>query len=91
MAVQLISYDLKKPGQAYRDLHEAIKAHGGWWHCIESVWLVVTDLTSAQVRTRLTPHLDANDRLLVAEVGSDWATWGLSDECVTWLRNHIGR
>ena len=89
MAVQLITYDLRKPGQDYARLFAAIEALGAWWHCLESVWLVRTSLTSAQVRDTLRPYLDANDSLLVAGLNGNWATLGLGGDCTDWLHANV--
>jgi hypothetical protein len=89
LAVQIISYDLRKPGQDYTGLFDGIKALGSWWHCLESVWLVNTPLAGAQVRDALRGHLDANDSLMVAALGGNWATLGLSGNCTDWLRAHL--
>jgi hypothetical protein len=89
MAVQSISYDLRRPGQDYSGLFDAIKALGSWWHCLESVWLVDTSLTGTQVRDALRSYLDANDSLMVASLRGNWATLGLPGNCTDWLREHI--
>jgi hypothetical protein len=89
MAVQIISYDLRQPGQDYTGLFDAIKALGSWWHCLESVWLVDTSLAGQQVRDALRAHIDANDSLMVATLGGNWATLGLSGKCTGWLREHL--
>lgn len=89
MANQLVSYDLTKPGREYERLYEAIKELGNWWHCVESVWIVVTPLSSAQVRDRLRQHIDANDKLAVFKLEADWATLGLDRNCNDWLRTNL--
>jgi len=90
MAKQLITYDLVQPGRDYTELFEAIKSLGGTpWHCLESVWIVVTDLTSKQVRDQLEPHIDGNDKLAVFSLAGGWATAGLPAKCNIWLRNNM--
>jgi len=89
MSVQSINYDLRRPGQDYPGLFDAIKALGPWWHCLDSCWLIDTSLSSSQVRDTLQNHMDANDCLLVAELKGDWASYGLSRECTDWLRAHL--
>jgi hypothetical protein len=91
LAVQLISYDLRRPGRDYAGLFDAIKELGLWWHCLESVWLVKTSLTSGEIRDMLRPHLHANDALLVAALSGSWATLGLSGDCNDWLRDNLAR
>jgi hypothetical protein len=89
MSVQLITYDLRRPGQDYSGLHSAIRTLGAWWHCVESVWVVKTPLGSAQVLDRLRSHIDANDSLVVTALGGDWATIGLTDDCANWFRTNL--
>jgi len=89
MAAQLISYDLRKPGRDYATLFAAIKQLGPWWHCLESIWIVKTALSTVQVRDALTPHVDGNDDLIVLSLQGGWATYGLSQECNDWLRNNL--
>lgn len=88
MAKQLISYDLTKPGRNYDELYKAIEALGTCWHCLESVWIVVTDLTTAQVRDQLKPHIDGNDKLAVLKLEGSWATLGLDQDCNNWFRKN---
>ncbi|WP_407353295.1 hypothetical protein [Luteimonas sp. R10] len=89
MAVQLISYDLRKPGRNYDDVYEAIKKIGTWWHCLESVWLVKTNSSSGDIRNHLKQFIDKNDDLVVFGLNGNWATYGLSDDCNNWLRNNL--
>jgi hypothetical protein len=89
MTVQLISYDLRVPNGDYTGLFEELKALGKSWHCLESVWLVQTGFSCKQIRDRLSRHLRANDKLLVAPMAGGWSTWGLSDECNKWLQDNL--
>lgn len=68
MSMQLITYDLNRPGQNYPNLWDAIKRLGTHWHPLESVWFVETGLTSMQIRDALRPHIDTNDKLFVSRV-----------------------
>jgi hypothetical protein len=89
LSVQLISYGLRRPGQDYAELFDAIKALGPSWHCLESVWLVRTSMESGQVRDALKLHVDTNDSLLVMVLGRNWATAGLPKNCTDWLRQFV--
>ena len=89
MACQIISYDLRKPGRNYDGLFDVIKSLGDWWHCLESVWIVHTSLTSGQIRDRVASSLDANDKLLVAKLQGDWASRGLDQKCNNWLTGNL--
>ncbi len=89
MTTYLITYDLNRPGQNYNELFEAIKAVGTWWHCLDSTWIVKSNLTAVQVRDSLSPKIDNNDSLLVVALSGAGAWTGFSDECSTWLKNNL--
>lgn len=89
MVAQLITYDLRQPGRDYTSLFTEIQSLGNWWHCLESVWIVKTNLSSAQVRDRLARCLDSNDKLLVVKLAGDWATRGLDKDCNDWLQSNL--
>lgn len=87
----LITYDLKKPGQNYSELYEAIKSLGDWQHPLESSWLVrVNDKIRAQdIYNRLRPKIDDNDRIFITEIPSENNRQGwLSKTFWTWLNNN---
>lgn len=88
MAVYLITYDLKKPGQNYGNLYEEIKSLGDWAHYLESVWFVDTSFTSTQIRERLLPHIDQNDNLFICRVVRDYDGWA-HKELWKWLSERV--
>lgn len=85
MAVYMVGYDLRKPGQDYTDLIEAIKEYRTWWHHLDSTWIIVTDDTAADVRDNLAQHIDSNDELLVASIGAPAAWIGFAQNGSDWL------
>jgi len=90
MSTFLIGYDLDKPGQHYARLEAEIKSLGGWWHNLDSTWLVVSGLSYTQVRDRLRDALDANDKLLVIDVSGDSAAWsGFSEAAGQWIKSNL--
>lgn len=68
MNVYLISYDLRKPGQNYTPLYDAIKAYGDWQHPMESLWAVYAGGDADSISDNLRKHLDDNDCLFVARL-----------------------
>lgn len=82
--IYAINYDLKKQGQDYKGLYEAIKSCGAWWHFLDSCWLVDTNLVGQAIFTRLRNHIDANDSLLVIRVKKDYTGW-LPQEAWDWI------
>ena len=90
MATILIGYDLNKTGQDYKDLIDAIEAtFGTRWHCLDSTWIVKSELTPETIANRLKVHIDSNDELLVIKVTREAAWVGFNDECSTWLKNNL--
>lgn len=93
MKVYLISYDLGIPETSadYQRVIAYIKSYGTWAKPLYSVWFVVTDKTSTQVRDELTQLVDNNDKLLVIEVTNTggWATWKLSREVTDWMQGKL--
>jgi hypothetical protein len=78
-------------GETYDELINAIKGVGtGWWHCLDSTWLVISNKTSAQVRDELWQHMKSDDQLLVVAYAPQNSAWvGFSKECGEWLKRHM--
>lgn len=85
-----IQYDLNRPGQNYADLHAAIKSCGAWWHYLDSSWLVDTTLTASGIWTRLSPHIDKNDNMLIIGVTRDFAGW-LPQDAWSWINQRTSK
>jgi hypothetical protein len=74
MSAYLVSYDLDQPGKDYTGVIAAIQRLGGV-KVLYSEWVIPTvPLTTRQVFDKLAPFIDANDRVLIIELGAD-ATW----------------
>jgi hypothetical protein len=84
--IYAVNYDLKKPGQNYNGLHEAIKRCGAWWHYLESTWLLDTSLSAQGVWDQLAPFADGNDRVLVIAVTRDYQGW-LPADAWEWINS----
>ena len=90
MTTYMIGYDLNKAGKNYGDLIDEIKEiANGYWHHLDSTWLVNTNLNAGQIRDRLKKHLDSDDELLVIAVANNWATYGVSDSGNKWLHKNL--
>jgi len=71
MTTYVISYDLvKAKSKDYTELFDAIKTLGKWAKVVESTWIVVSDMSSVEIRDALTKHMDASDRIIVVQSGS---------------------
>jgi hypothetical protein len=83
-----INYDLKAPGRDYSGLYEEIKKSLGWWHYLESTWIIVTSETPDQIWNRLEPHIDKNDYLLIIEVRDNVQGW-LPKDAWGWIYENV--
>jgi len=82
--VYIITYDLNKPGKDYSSLYKNIKEIGGWWHFLDSTWLVRTSLGANQIWNRLKPVVDDNDRVFVCKLSGDFSGW-LPQNAWNWI------
>lgn len=89
MKTYLIGYDLMKQWQDYDVLIEEIKKIGNWWHSLDSTWIIKTNLNSIQIRDRLIPKIDNNDKLLVVRLKEEAAWIGFKKECSDCLKNNL--
>ena len=86
----LVTYDLKRPGQNYSDLYDAIKSEGDWQHPLESIWAVKTG-TSVSARTlykRLRSYIDEKDSLFIVEITDQDRQGWLDKPFWTWLKEN---
>lgn len=91
--VYIVSYDLRLPETRldYQRLIQHIKSSYSFWaKPLKSVWLIRTEKGIAEVRDELRGFLDSNDQLVILDVtGADWATYGITAEVTTWMRQNI--
>lgn len=87
----LISYDLNKPGQDYKELYQAIKeaSTGVWWHHLDSTWIIKSNYSSADnVFEKLQPYIDKNDLCIVIEIKNNKQGW-LTENAWKYLNENI--
>jgi hypothetical protein len=68
MARYLVTYDLCAPGRNYDELIKEINTFPAA-KITESSWAIISQLNVKQIAARLTFHMDASDRLFVADLG----------------------
>lgn len=81
MPVYMIGYDLNpsEKRKVWRpDLYTALEAIGssGYWDCLDSTWLIITEKTATQIKDVLKQYLKDGDRLLVMRCGEGAACMG---------------
>jgi len=76
MALYLISYDLigKKTINDYETLLNELRRLGAR-EILYSQWVLRTESTPATIRDHLRRFMHSDDRLLVTEINSNWASY----------------
>ena len=86
----MIGYDLNKTGKDYKGLIDKIKGtFSNWWHCLDSTWIVKSNMNATQIRDLLKPFIDGNDELLVAKLSGEAAWTGFDEACSDWLKKNL--
>lgn len=90
MKSYLIGYDLNKPGQDYETLFDAIKKQAnGYWHHLDSTWIIKSSSTAVAIRDALKAHIDDTDELLVVLLGGEAAWTGFNASGSNWLLTNL--
>jgi len=89
MALALVAYDLKRPGQDYPDLIKKLESYPRHWHMQQSVWLVTLSGSEYDLANELEGYLDENDKLFVTRVSSSAAWSGYSEKVSEWLHRNL--
>lgn len=86
MSVYAVTYDLKAPGQDYKELHAKLKSYT-YSKNLESFWLIDSQKSAADIRDELMELVDSNDILFVIEVKKHWASLKTPKNMVDWLKS----
>ena len=92
MAIKLVTYDLNKQGQDYKDLYREIKSIGPCINPLDSVWLIKTELTCLEIKKKLRSVMDTNDHIIVVPYANDKngeRSSNLKKEFVNWIQANI--
>jgi hypothetical protein len=86
----LISYDVDRTRQRYRQLVDVLRREPQCWHYLDTTWLVRTPVSAREMRDQLAPFVGAGDELLVLDVtGADHAHQGFSTKAGRWIDDHV--
>jgi len=59
-------------GENYDRLFAALEAMGsGYWDCLDSTWLIITEKTPGQIRDEIKQYLKDDDRLLACAMARE--------------------
>lgn len=86
----LIGYDLNKSGQNYSQLIQKIKElANGYWHHLDSTWIIKHSGPAADIRDALAPFIDSNDEILVVKLTREAAWKGFNTSGSEWIKAHL--
>lgn len=83
----LISYDLQKNAD-YTKLYEAIKTADGWWHYLESFWIISSSKTLDYWRDFLRNEINSGDRFIVIEISEGKTDGWLPQDAWDWIKKN---
>jgi hypothetical protein len=90
MAIYVVGYDIHpKVGETYGELVKTLESFGTYWHCLDSTWLIKSELSADQVRNKLWAHMRADDQLLVVTYSRPSAWNGFTGDCHSWLDKNL--
>ena len=90
MRAFLIALNLTGSPEEYERLTELLIEFGTWWHHIDNVFIIRTDLAALHIADRLRGVLRDEDQVLVVDIsGQSWAASGFPDDGSAWLRENL--
>ena len=85
----LITYDLKQPDRDYTTLYESIKQCSSvWWHYLESVWIIRTEMTANQCFDKIHPNMDNNDYIFIVDISHQTRQGWLPKDAWEWIKSN---
>jgi hypothetical protein len=84
----LVSYDLKIPGKDYEQLYSVLKSAPGWWHYLESTWILSTNESVQVWADRIRGAMDTNDNFIVVDITGRSRQGWLPKKAWEWLKNN---
>jgi hypothetical protein len=85
----IIGYELYMPFQHYKILFDKIESLGTCIHFLDSTWIVKSNLSSYQIRDFLYNFIDTNDKIFVAKITYDAASYGIDTNHINWLNTNL--
>lgn len=90
MRTYLITYDINKPNEQFRErVLKAVKNFPNWARLSESSYAVAYDGDASSAWDFIAQFMDTNDRLFVIRLGPDWKGYG-PKQVTEWLVNFLG-
>ena len=86
----LVSYDLKDGAPAdYQALYDEFATFDACIRCLDSSWLVKSELGSEEIRDRLRAKMGLHDHIVVVPYGKNRSSW-IPKKVIAWIRENQG-
>ncbi len=83
--ILVVSYTIADKTRDLTPFYDAIKSAGTWWHHIENVWLIDTNVSPREWFEKLESYLSPQDNLVVMTLAQGY--WGrIPKEAHEWLK-----
>lgn len=88
MKLFLISYDIKsvEREEVYQRLYELLKGAKGWWHYLESTWILATNLSLEQWHQKVKETIEPEDSFIIVDITNSPRNGWLPQRAWEWLR-----
>lgn len=84
----LVSYDLNTPGKDYEKLYNVLKSAEGWWHYLESTWILRTSQSLSSWSDKIMNTIDENDSFIIVDITKSDRNGWLDKKAWEWLKNN---
>ena len=83
----LISYDLQKSAD-YTNLYDLLKSADGWWHYLESFWIITSRFELSYWRDKLINSIEKDDTFIIIEIEKGKTDGWLSKDAWKWIKSN---
>lgn len=84
----IISYDLKAKNADYTSLYDAIKSAEGWWHYLESFWIITSSYSLTFWQEKIKANIKSEDFFIVVEVRDATTNGWLPKNAWDWINQN---
>ncbi len=81
----MVALHLTGEPASYEALNGALQKMGDWSNRMPSAWLIQSNRSARELRDTLKPHIQANDRIFVAQFAKNWAATNMGNGFAEWM------
>lgn len=85
MSLYLATFELQHSSD-YEGVQTVLENYDDSWQACEGAWCIKTNQAVSDIRDRLAERIGHADRVLITEMGEDWAANNIKN--VDWLNNY---